>query len=92
MSAEGNLPAARPGRARRRDRVAIVAFVVAAAGFAAGWLIGGRRTVLTARVARRATPSPMLYERALRGRALSALYVDENLRSARPNDECSERR
>ena len=47
MSAEGNVPAARPGqRAGRAIVLAFAAFVVAAAGFAAGWLIGGRRTVM----------------------------------------------
>ncbi len=49
MSAQGNVPAARPGqRAGRAIVLAIAAFVFTAAGFASGWLIGGRRTVLTA--------------------------------------------
>src|SRR4051812_30455644 len=48
MSAEGNLP---PSPARPRTRggtavAALVAFVVAAAAFAAGWFLGARRTVL----------------------------------------------
>jgi hypothetical protein len=52
MSAEGNLPAARP-RSRGGAAIAalIVVFVAAAAAFAAGWFLGARRTVL-------AVPSP----------------------------------
>ena len=48
MSAEGNLPPARPaGRGGRLVAAAIAAFVVGAAAFAAGWFIGGRRTVMS---------------------------------------------
>jgi hypothetical protein len=52
MSAEGNLPPARP-RSRGGPAIAvlIVLFVVAAVAFAAGWFLGARRTVL-------AVPSP----------------------------------
>jgi hypothetical protein len=48
MSAEGNLPAARGSR-RAGIAVAFVmaAFVVAAAGFTAGWMLGARRVVMT---------------------------------------------
>jgi WD40 repeat protein len=52
MSAQGNLPAA--GRSRRAGiaiAAAIVAFVVAIVGFAAGWLLGGRHVT-------QAVPSP----------------------------------
>jgi hypothetical protein len=49
MSAEGNLPPA-PARSRSRGGAAIAlsfaAFVIAAAAFAAGWLLGGRKTIL----------------------------------------------
>lgn len=49
MSAEGNLPAA-PGPARARGGSAIaglfVAFILAIVAFAAGWFLGGRRTML----------------------------------------------
>jgi hypothetical protein len=83
MSAEGNVPAARPGqRAGRAIVVAIAAFVVAATGFAAGWLIGGRRTVLT-------SPSPardavaFVYEGRCAAGFCQALYVGPNLRAAR---------
>src|SRR5204863_9895363 len=48
MSAEGNLPPARP---RSRGGAAIAAliavFVAALVAFAAGWFLGARRTVLT---------------------------------------------
>jgi hypothetical protein len=49
MSTEGNLPASSRGGQRAGLIVAgaIVAFVVAAAAFAAGWLMGGRRTVVS---------------------------------------------
>jgi hypothetical protein len=48
MSAEGNLPAAgQGGRGGILVAAAIAAFVVAAAGFAAGWFIGGRRTLMS---------------------------------------------
>lgn len=45
MSAEGNLP---PARSKGGAAVAafFVAFIVAAAGFAAGWFLGARKTVL----------------------------------------------
>jgi hypothetical protein len=47
MSAEGNLPSARP-RARGGAAIAafFAAFILAAAAFAAGWFLGARRTVL----------------------------------------------
>jgi hypothetical protein len=48
MSAEGNLPPARQGqRAGRAVGLAIAAFAVAVIAFSAGWLISGRRTVMT---------------------------------------------
>jgi hypothetical protein len=47
MSAEGNLPPARPrSRGGAAIALAFAAFVVAAAAFAAGWLLGARRTML----------------------------------------------
>jgi hypothetical protein len=52
MSTQGNLPAARGSRrAGIAIALAIGAFVVAAAGFAAGWLLGGRHVT-------EAVPSP----------------------------------
>ena len=47
MSAEGNLPAARPRRSRAGATAAalIAAFVVAVAGFAGGFYLGARRAV-----------------------------------------------
>jgi hypothetical protein len=47
MSAEGNLPPARPrgGRAGVAAAALIAAFVVAVAGFAAGFFLGSRRAV-----------------------------------------------
>jgi hypothetical protein len=48
MSAQGNLPPARPGqRTGKAVAIAIGAFVVAAIAFSAGWLVGGRRTILS---------------------------------------------
>jgi hypothetical protein len=51
MSAEGNVPAA-PARTRARGGAAVAAafaaFVIAAAAFAAGWFLGGRRAVMIA--------------------------------------------
>ena len=62
--------------------VAIAAFVVAAAGFAAGWLIGGRRTVLTS-----ASPTRDAVAFVFEGRCAAgfcqSLYVGPNLRTAR---------
>lgn len=52
MSAEGNLPPARPpSRGGAAIAGLIVVFVAAAAAFAGGWFLGARRTVL-------AVPSP----------------------------------
>jgi hypothetical protein len=49
MSAEGNLPASRAGqRTGKTVALAIAAFGIAVSGFAAGWLVGGRRTVMAA--------------------------------------------
>lgn len=52
MSAEGNLPPARPpGRGGAAIAALIVVFVAGAVAFAGGWFLGARRTVL-------AVPSP----------------------------------
>lgn len=49
MSVEGAVPSTRSSqRAGLAAAAGIVAFVVAAAAFAAGWLVGGRRTAVVA--------------------------------------------
>jgi hypothetical protein len=49
MSAEGNLPAARPGgRGGAAIAALIVVFVAASVAFAGGWFLGARRTALAA--------------------------------------------
>jgi hypothetical protein len=45
MSAQGNLPAARPSRGGPLVAALIAAFVAAAAGFGAGYVLGARRIV-----------------------------------------------
>ena len=48
MSAQGNLPAARPqGRGGAAIAILIVVFVAGAIAFAGGWMLGARRTVLS---------------------------------------------
>jgi hypothetical protein len=48
MSAQGNLPAPRPqGRGGAAIAILIVVFVAGAIAFAGGWMLGGRRTVLS---------------------------------------------
>lgn len=50
MSAEGNLPPARPpSRSGAAIAALIVVFVAAIVAFAAGWFLGARRTVLSVR-------------------------------------------
>jgi hypothetical protein len=46
MSAERNLPPARPTRSGAAVAAFFVAFILAAAAFAAGWFLGARKTVL----------------------------------------------
>jgi hypothetical protein len=82
MSAEGNVPAARGQRAGRAIVVAIAAFVVAAAGFAAGWLIGGRRTIVTSTSPARDAVAFVFEARCAAG-FCEALFVGPNLRAAR---------
>jgi hypothetical protein len=49
MPVEGNVPPAREGqRAGRAVALALGAFVIALVGFAAGWMLGARRTIVTA--------------------------------------------
>jgi hypothetical protein len=46
MSAEGNLPAAGPQRTGAAVAAFFVAFILAAVGFAGGWFLGARKTIL----------------------------------------------
>lgn len=83
MSAEGNVPPPRPGQgAGRAIVIAIAAFVIAAAGFALGWLIGGRRTVMAA-VSPSRDAVAFVYEGRCAAGFCQALYVGPNLRDAR---------
>jgi len=48
MPVEGNVPPAAAGqRAGRRIALALAAFVIALVSFAAGWMLGARRTIVT---------------------------------------------
>jgi hypothetical protein len=76
------VPAARGQRAGRAIVAAIGAFVVAAAGFAAGWLIGGRRTILTSTSPARDAVAFVFEARCAAG-FCEALFVGPNLREAR---------
>jgi len=83
MSAQGNVPAQRPGqRAGRAIVFTIAGFVIAAAGFASGWLIGGRRTIMTATSPTRDAVA-FVYEGRCAAGFCQALYVGSNLRTAR---------
>lgn len=83
MSVERNLPPARAGqRGGKVFAIGIAAFVVAAIGFSAGWLLGGRRTVTTT-----ASPSrdavAYIFEARCAAGACQSLYVGRSTRDAR---------
>lgn len=83
MSAEGNLPPARSsGRGGGLVAAAIAAFVVGAAAFAAGWLIGGRRTALSVESPARDAVAYVFEGRCADGLCQS-LRVGPNTRDAR---------
>ena len=83
MSAQGNVPALRPGqRAGRAIVFTIAAFVIAAAGFASGWLIGGRRTIMTAASPTRDAVA-FVYEGRCAGGLCQSLRVGPDMKHAK---------
>ena len=83
MSVEGNLPAARAGqRAGKAVAAAIAAFVVAATAFATGWLVGGRRTLVTSTSPSRDGVAYIFEARCAAGTCQS-LHIGPNGREAR---------
>jgi hypothetical protein len=98
MSAEGNLPPAapRPGRGGRLVAAIIVAFVVAIAGFGAGFVLGSRRAVAVAESPSRHAVAFVLEGRCAVGRCQS-LWVGPDTKKARmvqslrgPSEEAGE--
>ena len=83
MSAQGNLPAARP-RSRGGAAIAalIVAFVAASGAFAGGWFLGARRTVT-------GMPSPArdavayVFEGRCAGGLCQSLWIGKDMQKAR---------
>jgi hypothetical protein len=83
MSVEGNLPAARPaGRGGGLVAASIAAFVIGVAGFAAGWFIGGRRTVMVVESPARDAVAYVFEGRCADG-VCESLRVGPNMRDAR---------
>jgi WD40 repeat protein len=83
MSAEGNLPSARAGQTfGKAIGLAIGAFVVAAIGFSAGWLIGGRRTVVSSTSPSRDAVA-YIFEARCAGGSCQSLMIGPTSRDAR---------
>jgi len=83
MSAEGALPASRSGqRVGKAVAIAIAAFVVGAIGFSAGWMIGGRRTLMTSTSPSRNAVAYIFEARCSTG-ICQSLFVGPTSRTAR---------
>jgi hypothetical protein len=82
MSAEGNLPASRSNRGGIAVALAIFAFVVGAAAFTAGWMLGARQVVLTKNSPNGTAVAYIAEARCSRGRCQS-LWVGPTLNSAK---------
>jgi hypothetical protein len=82
MSAEGNLPPARP-RSRGGAAIAalIVVFVAAIVAFAGGWFLGARRTVMTLRSPAGNAVAYVFEARCAKGLCQS-LWIGKDMRQA----------
>jgi hypothetical protein len=83
MSAEGNLPAARP-RSRGGAAIAalIVVFVAALVAFAGGWFLGARRTVMVVRSPAGDAVAYVFEARCAQGLCQS-LWIGKDMRQAK---------